>query len=57
VVGQKQSLFLTGSGLVNWSFIVGLLVGGFIGAFTVALMIAASKADDLMGDRQYEENS
>jgi hypothetical protein len=42
---------------MNWSFIAGLIVGGVIGMFTMAILAAGSKADDLMGDNQYEENN
>jgi hypothetical protein len=41
---------------VNWSFIAGLIVGGIIGMFTMAILAAGSKADDLMlGEEQYNE--
>jgi gas vesicle protein len=41
---------------MNWSFILGLLVGGIVGGFAVAILAAGSKVDDrLLGESQYNK--
>jgi hypothetical protein len=40
---------------MTW-FLFGMAVGGSIGAVVMALVNAASEADDQLGEEQYREN-